>query len=70
MTSITLNLPDTQHNRLKNLADLHGISVHQLLDETVNQLLSETEARQHFETRANRGHPERGRALLAKALGE
>lgn len=70
MSALTLRLSDEKHLRLKNLAAVRGISVNQLLNEAATTMLAQYDAEIHFQTRATRGNPNRGLALLDKALSK
>ncbi len=69
MRALTLRLPDSKHDRLKQLAKSKGISVNHLLDEVTTLMLAEFDLETQFQIRSRRGQGklERGLALLAKA---
>jgi predicted transcriptional regulator len=64
MSTLTIRLPDDKHERLKALAEARSISVNKLIDELATVALANHDARVRFETRAARGKPRRGLALL------
>jgi predicted transcriptional regulator len=66
MSTLTIRLPDDKHERLKALAKSNSISVNKLMDELATVALANYDARVRFETRAARGEPQRGLALLDK----
>lgn len=70
MSAITLRLPDDNHQRLKVLAEIRGMSINQLLNEMTTLLLADFDAETRFRLRAahGRGKAERGLALLHKAM--
>ena len=69
MSALTLRLPDSKYQRLKQLAKRKGMSVNHLLNEVTTLMLAEFDLETQFEIRAQRGRgeTERGLALLAKA---
>ena len=69
MSALTFRLSEQKHQRLKEMAQQHNISVNQLLDETVSLLLAEHDAHTRFLARAALGKNqiERGLDLLRKA---
>jgi len=66
MSTITLRLPDSKHERLKEYAKSRGISLNRLFDELATVALSQHDARVRFELMASRGDKKRGLALLEK----
>ena len=66
MSTITLRLPDSKHERLKEYAKSRGISLNRLFDELATVALSQHDARVRFELMASHGDRERGLALLEK----
>lgn len=69
MRALTLRLPDSKHQRLKQLAKSKGMSVNHMLDEITTLMLAEFDLETQFQIRAQRGQgkAERGLELLAKA---
>lgn len=69
MRALTLRLPDSKHQRLKQLAKSKGMSVNHMLDEITTLMLAEFDLETQFQIRAQRGEgkAERGLELLAKA---
>ena len=43
MSTITLRLPDTQHERLKDLAAAKGVSLNKLLEELTARVIAEAD---------------------------
>ena len=66
MSTLTIRLPDDQHERLKALAKSNSISINKLIDELATVALANYDARIRFETRAARASPKRAFALLDK----
>jgi predicted transcriptional regulator len=66
MSTLTIRIPDDKHERLKALAKSNDVSVNKLMDELATVALANYDARVRFETRAARGRPERGLALLRR----
>ena len=66
MSTLTIRLPDSKHERLRRLARARGVSINKLMDElaTVALVQHDTEAR--FRTLAAKGSKSRGLALLTK----
>jgi len=69
MKALTLRLPDSKHERLKQLAKSKGISVNHMLDEITTLMLAEFDLETQFQIRARHGEGkiQRGLDLLAKA---
>ena len=72
MRALTLRLPDSKHQRLKQLAKSKGVSVNHMLDEITTLMLAEFDLETQFQIRAQRGQgkTERGLELLAKAKSD
>ena len=71
MTALTVRLPDEKYRRLKNLAQVKGMSINRLVDEMATAMLTEFDTETRFMARAERGkdRTEEGLALLGKAMG-
>ena len=69
MGALSFRLPDTKHQRLKELAKSKGMSINHLLEEATTLMLAEFDLKTQFEIRANRGrgNKQRGLELLEKA---
>jgi predicted DNA-binding protein len=69
MGALSFRLPDTKHQRLKELAKSKGMSINHLLEEAITLMLAEFDLKTQFEIRANRGrgNEQRGLELLEKA---
>jgi hypothetical protein len=67
MGALSFRLPDTKHQRLKELAKSKGMSINHLLEEATTLMLAEFDLKTQFEIRAGRGNEQRGLELLEKA---
>lgn len=72
MGALSFRLPDTKHQRLKELAKSKGVSINNLLEEATTLMLAEFDLKTQFDIRASRGQgkEQRGLELLSKAKGE
>ncbi len=72
MSALSFRLPDTKHQRLKELAKRKGVSINYLLEEATTLMLAEFDLKTQFELRAScgQGKEPRGLELLAKAKGD
>jgi predicted transcriptional regulator len=66
MSTLTIRLPDTKHQRLKALARSRGISLNKLVEEWATSALAQLDTENRYLLRAARGRPEEGLALLDK----
>jgi predicted transcriptional regulator len=66
MSTLTIRLPDDNHERLKALAKSNSTSINKLVDDLATVALANHDARVRFETRAADGNPERALALPDK----
>ena len=66
MAMMTIRLPDAKHERLRRLAEHHGVSLNKLVDEWASMALAQFDAETRFLVRAARGGAQRGLALLDK----
>lgn len=66
MSTITIRLPDNQHERLKQMAQRRGISLNKLFELFSTQALSEFDTESRFRALAAQGDPKRGLDLLDK----
>ena len=64
MGTLTLRLPNEQHERLKTLAARHGVSLNRLFEELSARALAEFEVETRFRARVAHGDPQAGLALL------
>jgi predicted transcriptional regulator len=66
MATLTIRLPDDKHERLKELAQVRGISVNKLMEELSTIALAEFDANTRFKAMAAIGNAEVGLRLLEK----
>jgi predicted transcriptional regulator len=66
MATMTIRLPDAKHDRLRRLAESHGVSLNKLVDEWASMALAQFDAETRFYARARRGSAMRGIRLLDK----
>lgn len=66
MATMTIRIPDGKHERLRRLAETHGISLNKLVDEWASMALAQFDAETRFLARAARGSTKRGIDLLDK----
>jgi transposase len=59
-------MPDGKHERLRRLAESHGISLNKLVEEWASMALAQFDAETRFHARAARGNARRGIDLLDK----
>ena len=66
MSVLTIRLPESKHERLRNLAKTRGISVNKLIEELSTVALAQHDAEVRFRAMAARGSIKAGLALLDK----
>ena len=66
MATMTIRIPYGKHQRLKHLAQAHGISLNKLVEEWAAMAIAQFDAESRFHARAGRGRIKRGLALLDK----
>jgi hypothetical protein len=64
VSTLTIRLPSTKHERLKAVARARGISVNKLVEELATIALVQADAENRYRLRAGRGRPAEGLALL------
>ena len=64
MSTLTIHLPDDQHERLRVLALHRGLSLDRLFEEFSTRALMEYDVETRFRIRAATGDPEAGLAIL------
>ena len=64
MSTLTIRLPDEQHERLRALAKRRGVSLNKLFEEFAARAIAEADVEARFRIRAERGDPARGLAIL------
>ena len=66
MSTLTIRLPDDQHERLKVLAEAQGLSLNKLFETFSTKVLAEFDAETRFRLRAGRGDVAAGLNILDK----
>jgi len=66
MSTVTLRIPDSKHERLKQYAKDQGISLNKLFDEFATVALAQFDAKTRFEIAAKKGDVKKGLKLLDK----
>jgi len=66
MSTITLRIPDSKHERLKQYAKEQGVSLNKLFDEFATVALAQFDAKTRFELKASRGSAQKGLQILEK----
>ncbi len=66
MATLTIRLPNDQHERLKALAARRGTSLNKMFEEFSARALAESDTEVRFLARAARGDRQTGLALLDK----
>lgn len=67
MSTISLRLPDSIHQKIKEIAARDGTSINQFVATAAAEKVSALETEQYLEDRARQGRRERFLELLAKA---
>lgn len=66
MSTLTIRLPNDQHERLKALAARRGLSLNKLFEEFSTKALSEFDTETRFRLLASKGDPKKGLEILDK----
>ncbi len=66
MSTITLRIPDSKHERLKQYAKDQGLSLNKLFDEFATVALAQFDAKVRFELLSSKGDKKEGLAVLDK----
>ena len=66
MSTVTLRIPDSKHERLKQYAKDQGISLNKLFDEFATIALAQFDAKTCFEIAGKKGDVKKGLELLDK----
>ncbi len=66
MSTLTLRIPDTKYERLKNYAKNKEISLNKLFDEFATIALTQFDAKVRFDMMASKGNKKIGLELLDK----
>jgi plasmid stability protein len=70
MSTMTIRLPDAQHERLKLLARSRGVSVNKFVEEITTRALTEFDVETRFRVRAARGDIAKALALIDRLDAE
>lgn len=66
MSTLTIRLPDEQHERLRVLASHRGISLNKLFEEFSTRAVAEFDCETQFRLMSARGDPTKGLNVLDK----
>ncbi len=66
MATMTIRIPDDQHERLKSLALRRGLSLNKMIGEFSTRAIAEADAEARFLAKAAMGKPTKGLTLLDK----
>ena len=66
MATLTIRLPDDQHQRLKAIAKQRHVSVNKLMEKISTRAIAEFDSEARFRALAAAGDPARGLELLDK----
>jgi len=66
MSTLTLRIPDTKYERLKNYAKSKEISLNKLFDEFATIALTQFDTKTKFDLMASKGNKSKGLKLLDK----
>jgi len=66
MSTLTLRIPDTKYERLKNYAKTKEISLNKLFDEFATIALTQFDAKVRFDMMVSKGNKKAGLELLDK----
>ena len=66
MSTITLRMPESKHERLKQYAKDQGLSLNKLFDEFASVALAQFDAKVRFELLSSKGNKKEGLEVLDK----
>jgi hypothetical protein len=66
MSTLTIRIPETKHNRLRRLAASRGVSLNKLIDAFATVALAQYDVETRFQALAAKGSAKRGLKLLDK----
>lgn len=66
MSTVSLRLPNSIHNRVKELAKVDGVSINQFISTALTEKVSVMNAADYLEKRAKRGNREKFENVLNK----
>jgi predicted transcriptional regulator len=64
MSTLTIRLPDDQHDRLRTLASQRGVSLNKLFEEFSTKAIAEFDTENRYRLRAARGDKAKGLVIL------
>jgi len=70
MSTMSLRLPESLHEKIRDLAEKEGISMNQLVTTAVAEKISALLTEEYLETRARRGSREKFQRVLDKVPDE
>ncbi len=70
MSTLTIRLPDDQHERLRTLAQHRGVSMNKLFEEFGTRAIAEFDVELRFRARATQGNVADGLTILDKLDAE
>lgn len=66
MSAVSLRLPDSIHRRIREMAEVEGVSINQIITSALVEKLSALHAEEYLAKRAGRGTRAKFDAVLAK----
>lgn len=66
MSTISLRIPESLHNQLRQLAKSEGVSINQLASAALGEKMAALMTQEYLEERARRGSRDKFNAALAK----
>ena len=66
MSTLTVRLPDSKHERLKEVARARGLSINKFIEELTTIAIAQQDAMTRFTLRASRGEVAKGLSALDK----
>ena len=69
MSTVSLRLPNSIHNRVKQLAKMDGVSINQFISVALTEKVSVMNAVDYLENRAKRGTLDKFQRVLDKVSG-
>jgi len=66
MSAVSLRIPDSIHKRIREMAQVEGVSINQLITSALVEKLSSLRAEEYLAKRADRGSRAKFEAVLAK----
>ena len=66
MSTVTVRIPDSKHERLKEYAKAQGVSLNKLFDEFATIALAQFDAKTRFTMNASKGDAKIGMRLIDK----